>query len=129
MSGVTEPTVPVDALLSAPALKAGLAAMERIHGRHLLQMSEDEQAHARDHWRDQVEQVLAAARTALAAPPPAQGGRATITLSDAPGDTVEVGVVFEPELVDLGDGTVEATPAQMLAMNALQAIEDESTRE
>ena len=121
---VSDLTIPVDALLGSRALEAGLEAMERIHGRHLAQMSPAEQAEARAHWRAQVEHVLGAARGALAAPLPGEGGRATITFSDAPGETVEVGVVFEPELLDLGDGTVQATPAQMLAMSALESIED-----
>lgn len=121
---MTDPTIPIDALLSEPALRAGLGAMERIHGRHLPQMSPEEQAQAQEHWRHQVEEVLAAAREALSSTPEG-GGRATLMFVDAPGETVEVGVVFEPELTDLGDGNVEATPAQMLAMNALQAIEED----
>ena len=51
--------MPVDAILAEDSVAAGVAAMEQIHGRHLADMTADEQATARDHWRRQVEEVLA----------------------------------------------------------------------
>ena len=54
--------IPVDLILSEESVRAGMGAMERIHGRHLSAMNAEEQAQARDHWRAQVEDVLAAVR-------------------------------------------------------------------
>src|SRR5439155_16031114 len=57
------PQMPVDAILAEDSVAAGVAAMEQIHGRHLADMNADEQAQAREHWRRQVEEVIAAVRT------------------------------------------------------------------
>jgi hypothetical protein len=117
--------IPTDMILSEQSVRAGLAAMERIHGRHLGDMSPQEQEQAREHWREQVEQVLAAVRDVYVEPPSEDRGYAVITLSDAGDDRIDVGVVFQPDLHELGDNDVEGTPAQILALTALEAIASE----
>jgi hypothetical protein len=114
--------IPIDMILSEQSVRAGLGAMERIHGRHLGDMSPSEQEQARTHWREQVEQVLAEVRDVYVEPPSEDRGYAVITLSDAGDDRIDVGVVFQPDLHELGDGDVEGTPAQVLALAALEAI-------
>ena len=114
--------IPTDMILSEQSVRAGLEAMEQIHGRHLGDMSPPEQEQARSHWREQVEQVLAAVRDVYVEPPSEDRGYAVITLSDVGDDRIDVGVVFQPDLHDLGDGDVEGTPAQVLALAALEAI-------
>ncbi|HEX8204859.1 MAG TPA: hypothetical protein VF587_02245 [Solirubrobacteraceae bacterium] len=117
--------IPTDMILSEQSVRAGLEAMQRIHGRHLGDMSPQEQEQARGHWREQVEQVLAAVRDVFVAPPTDDRGYAVITLSDAGDDRIDVGVVFQPDLEELGNGDVEGTPAQVLALAALEAIASE----
>jgi hypothetical protein len=85
-------------------------------------MSPDEQEQARGHWRSQVEEVLAAVRDAHVEVAEAGGGRAILTFADAGGDQVDVGVAFEPDLRELPNGDVEGTPAQLLALSAIEAI-------
>ncbi len=114
--------IPIDMILSEQSVRAGLGAMERIHGRHLGDMSPQEQEQARTHWREQVEQVLAAVRDVYVEPPSEERGYAVITLSDAGDDRVDLGVVFQPDLHELDNGDVEGTPAQVLALAALEAI-------
>jgi hypothetical protein len=114
--------IPTDMILSEQSVRAGLGAMERIHGRHLGDMSPQEQEQARSHWREQVEQVLAAVRDVYVEPPSEERGYAVITLSDAGDDRIDVGVVFQPDLHELGNDEVEGTPAQVLALAALEAI-------
>ena len=46
--------IPVDLILSEASVRAGVGAMERIHGRHLASMTPQEQEEARGHWRAQV---------------------------------------------------------------------------
>jgi hypothetical protein len=121
--------IPTDMILSEQSVRAGLAAMEQIHGRHLGDMSAGEQDQARTHWREQVEQVLGAVREVYAEPPDEDRGYAVITLSDAGEDQIDVGVVFQPDLHELGDGEVEGTPAQVLALAALEAIADQGEEE
>jgi hypothetical protein len=119
--------IPTAALLSEQAITAGVDALEQIHGRHLEGMTPEEQLNARSHWRDQVEQVLRAAGASLAAgisPHGGPGGSAVLTFADVGGDDVEVSASFHPELRDVGDGEIEGTAAQALALAALQAIED-----
>ena len=121
--------IPTAALLSEQAIAAGVSALEQIHGRHLSGMTAEEQETARGHWRQQVEQVLHAVGSILAGGrglPQPGGGSAVLTFSDQGGDDVEVSASFHPELKDLGDGSVEGTAAQVLALTALQAIEDET---
>ncbi len=114
--------IPLELLLSEHSVRAGVTAMERIHGRHLTDMTADEQAQARDHWRAQVEEVLIAVRDAHAEQDASGGGRAILTFADAGEDQVDVNVAFAPDLRELPDGDVEGTPAQLLALSALEAI-------
>jgi hypothetical protein len=115
--------IPVDLIVSEETVRAGMTAMERIHGRHLGDMTEEEAQQARDHWRLQVEDVLVAVRDALAGEDADAGaGRAVISFADAGGDQVEVGAAFVPELRELPGGEVEGTPAQLLALGALESL-------
>lgn len=114
--------IPVDLILSEESVRAGMGAMERIHGRHLAQMSAQEQDEARNHWRVQVEDVLAAVRDAYGEGDVDEVGRAVISFLDAGGDQVEVGASFVPELRELPGGEVEGTPAQLLALSALESL-------
>src|SRR3954469_18442722 len=117
--------IPPDALLSEESIAAGVEALERIHGRHLADMTADEQAEARDHWRRQVEEVLEAVRNANTEPTPPGAGRAVISFTDAGEDRVDVSVAFRPDLEDMGDGQIAGTPAQVLALSALEALGDD----
>ena len=116
--------IPVDLITAEPSLRAGVSAMAAIHGRHLADMTPEEQAQARDHWRAQVEQVLVAVRDVHAVAGDADSGRAILTFVDADEDQVDVGVAFDPELRELPGGEVEGTPAQLLALTALEALSD-----
>src|SRR3954447_14257584 len=121
--------MPVDAILAEDSVAAGVAAMEQIHGRHLADMNAEEQATARDHWRRQVEEVLAAGRGGAAAPGPGGACAAVITFSDAGEERVDVSVSFQPDLEELSDGQVAGTPAQVLALTALESLSDEEQAE
>jgi hypothetical protein len=126
MASEETPGIPPDAIMSEESIAAGVAALEQIHGRHLADMTAEEQGDARDHWRSQVEQVLSAVRDALAAPAPPGAGRAVISFTDAGDDRIDVSVAFQPDLEDMGEGQVAGTPAQVLALSALEALgEDE----
>ena len=115
--------IPTDLILSEESVRAGLGAMERIHGRHLGQMTAQEQDEARNHWRAQVEDILAAVRDSYSdGTGIADAGRAVITFLDAGDDQVEVGASFIPELRELPGGEVEGTPAQLLALSALESL-------
>jgi hypothetical protein len=114
--------IPVDLILSEESVRAGMGAMERIHGRHLSSMTPAEQEEARDHWRAQVEDVLAAVRDSYGTDDTVGAGRAVISFLDAGGDQVEVGASFLPELRELPGGEVEGTPAQLLALGALESL-------
>jgi hypothetical protein len=118
--------IPTDLILSEESVRAGLAAMERIHGRHLGQMNAQEQEEARSHWRAQVEDILAAVRDAYGdgEREVAEAGRAVISFLDSGEDQVEVGASFIPELRELPGGEVEGTPAQLLALSALESLAD-----
>jgi hypothetical protein len=117
--------IPAEAILSEESIAAGVEALERIHGRHLADMTAEEQAEARDHWRQQVEEVLEAVRSALAEPTPPGAGRAVISFTDAGEDRIDVSVAFRPDLEDMGDGQIAGTPAQVLALSALEALGDD----
>src|SRR3954470_19894753 len=121
--------MPVTAIIGENRVAAGVAAMEQIHGRHLADMTAEEQATARDHWRSQVEQVLAAVRAVHAGPVSAGAGRAVITFADAGEERVDVSVSFQPDLEELSDGQVAGTPAQVLALTALESLSDEEDDE
>ena len=120
-----EGAIPADAILSEESIAAGVRALEQIHGRHLADMTAEEQAEARDHWRHQVEEVLEAVRAVHAGPTVPGAGRAVISFTDAGEDRVDVSVAFRPDLEDMGDGEVAGTPAQVLALSALEALSDE----
>jgi hypothetical protein len=117
--------IPVELIVSEESVRAGMGAMERIHGRHLSSMTPGEQEEARGHWRAQVEEVLVAVREQLGPAVDALGGgRAVISFTDAGDEQVEVGAAFVPELRELPDGDVEGTPAQLLALSALESLAD-----
>jgi hypothetical protein len=116
--------IPVDAVQSEAAVTAGVEALERIHGGHLQDMSPDEQRVARQHWREQVEHVLHSVAARLAAQDAPAGGRAVLVFTDSSDESVEIGARFDPDLQDAGNGEVQGTPAQILALTALQAIDD-----
>src|SRR4051794_28439318 len=121
----SENPLPPEAILSEESIAAGVAALEQIHGRHLADMTPDEQADARDHWRSQVEQVLQAVHDVNVGPAAPGAGRAVISFTDAGDDRIDVSVAFQPDLEDMGDGQVAGTPAQVLALSALEALGDE----
>src|SRR5690349_17276232 len=117
--------IPSDLLLSEDAVRAGLEAMEQIHGRHLGEMTPEEQQEARDHWRAQVEQVLAGVHAALTGGHSGPGGRAVISFSDQGGEEVEIGVAFTPDLRQVSEEEVEGTSAQLLALSLLESLQEE----
>jgi hypothetical protein len=117
--------IPADSLLSEDAVRAGIAALERIHGHHLHEMNAEEQAQARAHWRQQVQEVLVAVHSTLAEGPGDGRGRAVISFSDGANETIDVSATFQPQLRELGGDQVEGTPAQVLALAALQQLEQE----
>ena len=115
--------IPVELIVSEESVRAGVGAMERIHGRHLSSMTPGEQEEARGHWRTQVEEILVSVREQLGAPADAGGGgRAVISFTDAGEEQVEVGAAFVPERRERPDGEVEGTPAQLLALTALDSL-------
>jgi hypothetical protein len=114
--------MPPDAILSEDSIAAGVDALERIHGRHLGDMTPDEQAEARDHWRRQVEEILSSVHALFTSAAPDGAGRAVISFTDAGDDRIDVSVAFQPDLEDMGDGEVAGTPAQVLALSALEAL-------
>src|SRR4051794_41954277 len=73
--------IPAEAILSEESIAAGVDALERIHGRHLADMTQEEQADARDHWRQQVEEILEAVRSLHAGPTPGGAGRAVLSFT------------------------------------------------
>ena len=129
MASEETPGLPPDAIMSEESISAGVAALEQIHGRHLADMTPDEQAEARDHWRSQVEQVLSAVHDTLAAPSAPGAGRAVISFTDAGDDRIDVSVAFQPDLEDMGNGEVAGTPAQVLALSALEALGEDEEEE
>jgi hypothetical protein len=117
--------LPPDAILADESISAGVAALERIHGRHLGDMTADEQADARDHWRQQVEEILTAVHALHVGEAPDGAGRAVISFTDAGEDQIDVRVAFQPDLEDMGNGEVAGTPAQVLALSALESLGDD----
>jgi hypothetical protein len=117
--------IPTDLLVSEDAVRAGLAAMEQIHGRHLGQMNPQEQEEARGHWRAQVEQILATVHASFRDDAGRQGGRAVITFSDQGGDEVEIAFACSPELREVSPDEVEGTAAQLFAISVLESLQDE----
>ena len=117
--------IPTDLLVSEDAVRAGLAAMERIHGRHLGQMTPQEQEEARGHWRAQVEQILGTVHASFTQGESGGGGRAVITFADQGGEEVEIGVAFTPELREISEEEVEGTSAQLLALSLLETLQEQ----
>ena len=120
---MAEDAIPRDALLSQESVRAGVDALEHIHINHVRTMSPEEYDEARQHWRQQVEQVLIAVHDLASSAPIEGGGRAVLGFVDGPGEQVEVSVSFVPQLREVGEDQVEATPAQALALSALEAIQ------
>jgi hypothetical protein len=114
-----------DDLLADEPLAAAVAALAERNRHHLADMSPAEREDALDHWREIAVAVLTAARAALedgrdqAIETP---GRAVIVLEDAGPDEVTVHASFYPQLEDLGDGEVAATPAQVAALEILDGM-------
>ena len=64
-----------------------------------------------------------------AGPTPDGAGRAVISFTDAGDDRIDVSVAFRPDLEDMGDGQIAGTPAQVLALSALEALGDDEEGE
>lgn len=114
------------AFLSDASVGAAVTALAERNRRHLDSMTEAERADAVVHWRDLALAVLTAASAAPQAQPAAEDelspGRAVIVLEDVDSDGVAVHASFHPELQDLGSGEVAGTPAQIAALELLQAL-------
>ena len=113
-----------DDLLAGPAVEAAVAALAERNHHHLEQMSDAERADALEHWRELAITVLTAARSATggAGQEDPGHGRATIVLEDAGGQEVTVHATFWPEMQDLGDGEIAATPAQVAALELRELL-------
>jgi hypothetical protein len=124
-----------DDLLAGPAVEAAVAALAERNHHHLEQMSDTERADALEHWRELAITVLTAARSAAGtadtadADPTHPHGRATIVLEDSGGQEVTVHATFWPEMQDLGDGEIAATPAQVAALELLEQLTGEDEEE
>jgi hypothetical protein len=117
-----------DDLLAGAPLEAAVAALAERNQHHLEQMNAAEREDAIGHWRQLALTVLTAAGAALdddEEPVPAQGGRAVIVLEDAGSEEIAVHASFYPQLEDLGDGDVGATPAQAAALELLDGLSDD----
>jgi hypothetical protein len=121
--------IPENLLAPAP-VDAAVAALAERNRHHFEGMSEEERVQAVGHWRDLVVTVLTAAGAALAgdATPGPQGGpgRALLVFEDAGGDQVQIHASFHPDLEDLGNGEVSGTPAQAMALEALQGVTEDT---
>jgi hypothetical protein len=119
-----------DDLLAGPAVEAAVAALAERNHHHLEQMSGAERADALEHWRELAITVLTAARSATGVGTEDPGhGRATIVLEDAGGQEVTVHATFWPEMQDLGDGEIAATPAQVAALELLEQLTGDNEEE
>jgi hypothetical protein len=118
--------------LSEAAVGAAVNALAQRNSHHLESMSEAERADAVVHWRELALAVLTAASAASAASAPGAGaaaagdepgpGRAVIVLEDVDADGVAIHASFHPELQDLGNGEIAGTPAQIAALELLDAL-------
>ena len=112
--------------LSEASVGAAVTALADRNRHHLESMTEAERADAVLHWRELALAVLTAASAATETGAPvgeAPGaGRAVIVLEDVDTDGVVVHASFFPELQDLGDGEVAGTPAQIAALELLDAL-------
>ncbi len=116
---------PADQLQPA-AVQAAVAALAARNEHHLASMSEAEQADAVRHWHELAVAVLTAASATSglgSSPAEADGpGRAVIVLEDVGDNDVSVHASFHPELEDRGNGEVAGTPAQIAALELLDAL-------
>lgn len=109
-------------------MAAAVSALAERNRHHFEAMSEPERAEAIAHWRDLALSVLTAAGAQLAAgadpdAPDAPGpGRAVIVFEDSGDEQVAVHASFFPQLEDLGNGEVAATPAQAAALELLNEM-------
>ena len=115
--------------LSEASVAAAVRALAERNRHHLESMTEAERADAAQHWRELALAVLTAATAAAGLPAETDAavtgpdaGRAVIVLEDVGGDGVAVHASFHPELQDLGDGEVGGTPAQIAALELLDAL-------
>jgi hypothetical protein len=119
---------PEDLLAEAP-LEAAVAALAERNHHHLAQMSPAERDEAIGHWRQLAVAVLTAAGAALqeegGAGEDEAHGRAVIVLEDSGPEEIAVHASFFPQLEDLGDGHVGATPAQAAALELLEQISED----
>lgn len=112
--------------LSEASVSAAVGALAERNRHHLESMTEAERTDAVLHWRELAMAVLIAAGAAgadAAAGDQPGPGRAVIVLEDADADAVALHVSFHPELQDLGDGEVAGTPAQIAALELLDALD------
>ncbi len=123
---------PSDLLGDAP-LAAAIAALAERNRHHLDAMTETERNEALGHWGELAVTVLTAATAAgadregeTAAAGDEVPGRAVIVFEDAGGDDVTVHASFFPQLEDLGNGEVAATPAQATALELLNEMTGEA---
>ncbi|MBW3653127.1 MAG: hypothetical protein KY433_05950 [Actinobacteria bacterium] len=118
--------------LSDASVGAAVSALAERNRHHLESMTAAERDEAIVHWRELAVTVLSAATAAGGADAGAradagagdelQPGRAVIVLEDVDADGVAVHLSFHPELEDLGDGEVAGTPAQIAALELLDAL-------
>jgi hypothetical protein len=116
-------------MLAGAPLDAAVAALAERNQHHLEQMTPAERDDAMAHWRELALTVLTAAGAALddeeEEPAGAEGGRAVIVLEDAGPEEIAVHASFFPQLEDLGDGDVGATPAQAAALELLDGLSED----
>ena len=111
--------------LSDASVEAAVTALATRNRHHLESMTEAERGEAMRHWRDLALAVLSAAGAAGDADPgdePGGPGRAVIVLEDVDSDAVSVQASFHPDLQDLGGGEIGGTPAQIAALELLDAL-------
>jgi anti-sigma-K factor RskA len=112
--------------VSEASVRAAVSALAERNRHHLESMTESERDDAVRHWRELALAVLTAAsaatETAAAADDEIGPGRAVIVLEDVDADGVAVHASFHPELQDMGGGEVAGTPAQIAAIELLEAL-------
>jgi anti-sigma-K factor RskA len=112
--------------VSEASVRAAVSALAERNRHHLESMTESERDDAVRHWRELALAVLTAASAATETAPAADDetgpGRAVIVLEDVDADGVAVHASFHPELQDMGGGEVAGTPAQIAAIELLEAL-------
>jgi hypothetical protein len=117
-----------DDLLGEAPVRAAVAALADRNRHHLEQMTDAERDQALTHWHELAVAVLAAAGAAVHDEPEPVGeppGRAVIVFEDTDEDEIAIHLSFFPQLDDLGDGEVAATPAQAAALDLLEGMAGE----